>query len=208
MTNVENRKTFKERLKDLSLEDQMLIDFAYDIAKESHRPQQRDAGERYFEHLRAAALILMDEVKIFNPDLIISALLHDSVEDTRIFGNGLEGDEILRITAFFRISRLFNKKVASLILNLTNLGDDETYFQNLKNSDSETILLKMCDRLHNLRTINSTTAEKRERKLKETEEKYYSLFEETMSFPNYKDERSKLFEKIMNEVRILRKTHA
>lgn len=86
--NPENRETFLKRLEGKFSPEQIEnIDFAYDIAKESHRPQSRESGERYFEHPRAGHLIMLDELDLYDYDLLVSFLLHDTGEDTPIWGN-------------------------------------------------------------------------------------------------------------------------
>ncbi len=212
----ETRDTFKKRLKNLSDKDQKLVDFAYDIAKESHRTQKRDGGNRYFEHLRSVTLILVDECKISDPDLIIAALLHDSMEDTGIFGSQKDGYENLKQVSKFRISHIFNNRVYGIVLNVTKLKVDdinvfskaeaeERYLHNLKKSNPESILIKMCDRLHNLRTLAECTKEKIGRKIKETEVEYYPIFEKILD-SKYKKEGKKLFDAIKKEVGVLKKS--
>lgn len=204
---MENREMFQGRLKDLSGEEKLLIDFAYDIAKESHRPQSRDGGERYFEHVRAVALILMDECTLKDSDLIISALLHDSIEDAATFANATRAYSKWKEIAFFRISRVFGERVAKIVIALTKPKIDgeeiktkeeslSMYYKNLEESGAEAVLVKMCDRLHNLRSLSSTTPEKQGRIKKETREVYLPLFERALQFPEYQKEREKLLQEI------------
>lgn len=203
----ETRQSFQERLVQLSQKDRMLIDLAYDIAKESHRTQLRDTGERYFEHLRAVTLILIDECKLHETDLIISSLLHDTVEDSGIFGNATQPYSLWKEVVSFRIERIFNANVASIVIALTKPKIDgkeiktrdeavALYIENLKKADAAVILLKMCDRLHNLRSLPGTAPEKHRRILTDTETKYYPLFEKALLLPDYQNERRKLFEEI------------
>jgi len=184
----ENRKNFLDRINFLDKEDIQNIDFAYDLAKESHRPQKRDSGERYFEHVRSVAIILIDECQILDPNLIISALLHDSIEDTAIFGNATKEYSLWKKTASYRLSKTFNSQIAEHVITLTKPKVDgkeimtkeqaiQIYLDNLKKADPDTILIKMCDRLHNLRSLSGTTPEKQIRTCKETREKYFSIFE-------------------------------
>src|SRR4051794_24812158 len=84
---VENWGTFQERLDVFNPQDKKDINFAYQLAKSAHRGQMRVGKDRYFEHLRAVTLILLDEVHITDPSIIKAALLHDSMEDTSVFGN-------------------------------------------------------------------------------------------------------------------------
>lgn len=178
LNKPETRQKFLNRLKELPQEDILNIDLAYDLAKESHRPQQRDSGERYFEHVRSVALILIDECKILDPNLIISALLHDTIEDSPIFGNATKKYSEWKPVASYRLSKIFNSQVSEHVITLTKPKEDkEIYLDNLKKASPETILIKMCDRLHNLRSLAGTTPEKQIKTCKETIEKYFSIFE-------------------------------
>lgn len=191
--SIENHQTFIERLKGFSEEESFLIDFAYDLAKIGHVRQTRDTGERYFEHLRNVALILIDEIEIHNYKMIIAALLHDSIEDTFIFGHATKKNysEWQKI-AMHRLTKLFDWETAGMIINLTkpkidgveildNQQAHRVYINNLSKSSEETILIKMCDRLHNLRSLKGCTQEKQKRIAKETQETYFSLFEKVLN---------------------------
>lgn len=184
---VENRKTFLERLNGkFSKDDIEDIEFAYDIAKESHRTAVRDQGMRYFEHPREGCLIIIDELGLFDKDILISFLLHDVGEDTPMFGNILKSYDGFREKAKYRITKLFGENVADIVIKLStpvidNIkfnSKEETIFYYLdelkKNEDA--ILCKMVDRLHNLRTLSSCKSEKIERKIEETEVKYLPIF--------------------------------
>ncbi len=186
-TKIENRKSFLERLSGiLTKEDIEDIDFAYDIAKESHRTAVRDQGMRYFEHPREGCLIITDELKLFEKDILISFLLHDVGEDTPMFGNILESYDKFISKSKYRITKLFGEHVADTVIRLTNPAVDNIrfhskeeasnyYLEELKKSE-DAILCKMVDRLHNLRTLSSCTSEKILRKIEETEDKYIPIF--------------------------------
>lgn len=137
------------------------------------------------------ALILIDECKIKDPDLIIAALLHDSIEDSAIFCNSKKPYSEWREIAFFRLSKIFNKNAAQIIISLTKPKADgkelknkddafRLYINNLSAAPAETILIKMADRLHNLRTLKDTTPEKQRRKITETKEIYLPLFQKVL----------------------------
>src|SRR5208282_5301326 len=85
---MENKESFQYRIQPyFSPSDQLDVKLAYSLAKFGHRAQVRkelvdNKPTRYFEHVRRVALILVDEMKIMDRDMIIAALLHDSVEDT------------------------------------------------------------------------------------------------------------------------------
>lgn len=209
----EERNDFREKINYLSDEDQKLIMDAYSMAEAVHREKTRDSGESYFEHLRGVALILIDECQIKNPNLIIASLLHDSIEESKLFGDSSLAYPKWREVSEYRLSNYFNSEVAEMVIALTRPGIDggiihsdkeshELYFKNLEASSSKTILIKMCDRLHNLRTLAETTPEKRHRKLLETKEVYLDLFERKV-FPDFPELGVILLGKINSEIRRL-----
>jgi len=135
---------------------------AYVFAKYGHREQERDNGERYFDHPRAVALILIDELEIRDWRMIVTALIHDLIEDTFIFS-----EERVRIN--------FGKMV-TLWLKLLSKKPKEGYLKRLLEADDWRLwLIKLCDRLHNSRTLKSCTTEKQKRKIKETIDFYLPL---------------------------------
>ncbi len=190
----ENKAIFIARLEEEGLPEETLeiIDFAYDLSKTAHSKQYRDSGERYFEHLRSVALILIGECKILDPEMIIAALHHDAIEDTAIFGDRSTPFSQWKKKAEFRLGKVFNPETANMVITLTKpkadgveIKDDkeahDIYINNLKNTDDlRIILIKMADRLHNLRTLPGTAPEKQRRIVKETEEVYFPLFERAL----------------------------
>ena len=212
----ENRKTFLARVSHLSEYDRMLIEYAYDLTKESHSTQLRDGGERYFEHARSVALILMDECKVFEPDLIISALIHDVGEDCVTFGKSTKMSySSWKTTAIFRISRIFNERIARITIALTKPSIDgveiadknsagEVYFSGLVDAEDGAMLIKACDRLHNVRSLKTTTPMKIVKTIKETEDKYYGLFQSVSADSKYKESCALLLSKIQSEIASLK----
>lgn len=187
----ENHEQFLQRLECFGEIEKKLIDFAYDLGKAGHRNQWRESGIRYFEHLRATALILLDEIEIRDADMICAALLHDAGEDTPVFGNITKSYDDWFETSMFRLSRVFNERAARMVVALTKPYLDqirftnkaeaaEFYHHNLENASPETILVKMADRLHNLRTLDASTPEKQIKQIKETREIYFPLFEKVL----------------------------
>lgn len=178
----ENRASLMIRLHKLGTlteADWKRINLAYVIAKEGHRYQLRDDGTRYFEHLRATAIIIIDELKIRDIDIIIAALLHDMIEDS-----------LLMTVDTIRLN--FGERVAALVDAVTKpkRGDkrfrsDEDrhhwYFERIAISDADVKILKLADRLHNMRTLDSCAADKRLRKIAETVKIYLPLAEEIAS---------------------------
>jgi len=183
----ENRARFMARFKELPEEKQKEIEWAYDLSKESHRPQVRASGERYFEHPRNVALILADECGIKEPNLIIAGLLHDSVEDSPTFGNRTLPRSQWVPTAEYRLTKAFNPEVARMVIGVTKPSVDgaeittkeqahHVYMEGLEAAEAETMLIKMADRLHNLRTLGAKKPAKQAETVKETKEVYFPLF--------------------------------
>ena len=130
---------------------------AYNFSKYGHRGQERDNGDRYFEHPRRVALILIDELKIYDHEMIIAALLHDIEEDSYIL-------------TWDRIQKDFGDRALGFIKLLTKqLGQKlEDYLLALQQADEAAQLLKLADRLDNVRDMKGCTEEKRKRYLLET----------------------------------------
>src|SRR5258708_28514281 len=84
---MENKETFQARIRPyFGPSDQLDVKLAYCLAKFGHRAQTRKEltdgkPTRYFEHVRRVAIVLMDEMKIMDRDMIIASILHDSIED-------------------------------------------------------------------------------------------------------------------------------
>lgn len=173
-------------------EDREEIMYAYDIAKTAHRTQKRDQGGRYFEHPRHVALILMDECRVFDRDLVMAALLHDTAEDTTVWGNGKgENNSVWMTRVRGRVSRLFGTRVGDIVADLTKPKVDgkeiknskevnKVYHEHLLRAPVDSVLIKMCDRLHNLRTLRGVAKDKQARKIKETEEELLPIFERVL----------------------------
>lgn len=209
----ENRKTFLKRLEGKFSPEQIEnIDFAYDIAKESHRPQSRESGERYFEHPRAGCLIMMDELNMYDYDLIISFLLHDTGEDTPIWGNISESYDQFVIKAKKRLTKIFNDKIADIVIKLTKPSVDNAkfftkdeafdFYINQMQTDEDVLVAKMVDRLHNLRNLIGNRPEKIQKQITETEDVYIPLFKKISG--EKKEYVEKLLEKINEQLIILK----
>jgi len=180
---MENKETFQARLQPyFSPSDQLDIKLAYCLAKFGHRAQTRKEltegkPTRYFEHVRRVAIVLMDEMKIMDRDMIITALLHDSIEDTHDLTPEL-------------LEHCFGPDVVSMIKLLSKVPK-EGYIDRLTNSHNWKVLtIKACDRLDNLRSlmVPGTTLEFQKRQIEETKTKYFPLFDKlvhTLAPPNY-----------------------
>ena len=147
--------------------DCVLLSIVYKLAKFSHRhdvrKDERDANGdplRYFEHLRRVALILMD-VGIVDRTTLAVALLHDSVEDTRLHAEEIAlvcGDEVSR-----RVLLASKTPKEGFRERLTRFGDWKV------------LCVKLADRIDNLRSMRNSTLEFQEKQCKETMEMYLTL---------------------------------
>ena len=148
--------------------DMDVIERAYRYADEKHKNQLRKSGEPYIIHPIAVAEIVA-EIGL-DTDAIAAALLHDCLEDTD--------------ASFEEISRLFGETVAELVEGVTKLTRvqystmEEQQMENLRkmfmamSKDIRVILIKISDRLHNMRTMEYQTPEKQKQKSFETMEIY------------------------------------
>lgn len=194
--NGENRAAFFARLGPYFVPSTLLdIQLAYTLAKFSHRAQVRneldEAGAqlRYFEHVRRVALVLIDEVKLIRDDLVISALLHDGIEDTRDLTPEM-------------IEHCFGRGPAKIVKVLSKVPK-EGYLERFMNcSDWRPYVIKACDRLDNLRHMADSTKEFRTKQCIETREKYLPLFDRMVELlPNeLKQTGQRLKEAVLQEL--------
>lgn len=162
LPRVENREAFFSRLRPILAPSELMnVEIAYALAKHAHRWQERKELDseghpvRYFEHLRATALILIDELKIHDPDMIVACLMHDSIEDTTDINDRM-------------LEHLFGKDVSKTVKLLTK-DPKEGYYERLsEHGNPKTWIIKGCDRLSNLRTLKGCKPEFQEKQLKET----------------------------------------
>lgn len=182
---MENKETYQARLQPyFGPSDQLDIKLAYTLAKFGHRAQTRKEltegkPTRYFEHVRRVSLILMDEMKIMDRDMIITALLHDSVEDTQDLTPEL-------------LEHCFGSEVVNMIKLLSKVPK-EGYLDRLSGCHNWKVLaVKACDRLDNLRSlmVPGTTLEFQKRQIAETKDKYFPIFDKlvnTLAPPGYQE---------------------
>src|SRR5512141_2508714 len=140
------------------------IEQAYQVARAAHSGQYRQSGEPYITHPLAVAKILAEWH--LDPQALMAALLHDVVEDTA--------------TTKTETSRTFGKPVAELVDGVSKI--DRIELQTLQQAQAENfrkmllamardvrvILIKLADRLHNMRTLEAVAPEKQERIARET----------------------------------------
>ena len=167
---------------------------AYDFAVKAHKNQKRDSGDPYSNHPIAVASILT-ELKL-DSATITTGLLHDTIEDT--------------YATYETIKEEFGKEVADLVDGVTKISVFENKatinskaenFRKLilaTSKDIRVLLVKLADRLHNMRTIDAIEAiEKKERIAKETMEIYAPLADR-MGMHRIRDELEDLSFKVLN----------
>jgi GTP pyrophosphokinase len=151
--------------------DSTLIEHAYEVARDAHKDQVRRSGDPYIAHPLGVALILAD--LSLDDVTLAGALLHDSVEDTSITLADLEGE--------------FGPDVAAIVDGVTKL--DRLQFDSKEEQQAATmrkmlvamaqdvrvLLIKLADRLHNMRTIASLPEAKQKRIARETLDIYAPL---------------------------------
>jgi guanosine-3',5'-bis(diphosphate) 3'-pyrophosphohydrolase len=149
------RNLLKSIKSKLNTEDQNNIRAAFELAAKAHQTQRRKSGEPYITHPIEVARICVEEIGL-GPTAVICALLHDVVEDTHV--------------SLKEIHDQFGDKIARIVDGLTKLDglhDSESpQAENLSKVlkamlfDVRVVLIKMADRLHNLRTIKSMAQHK------------------------------------------------
>ena len=172
MIGVEEWMTY-EKLEGLLREsgrsyDMGLIGRAYEVASKAHHGVKRRSGEPYITHPLSVAALLIDLG--LDSASIAAALLHDVVEDTEITKADVKNE--------------FGEEVANLVDGVTKLGQitfstmEEQQAENLRkmllamSQDIRVMLIKLCDRLHNMRTMAAMPDQKRRDKALETMEVY------------------------------------
>lgn len=160
------RSLLRSLKKNYTIADRKHIRQAFELALEAHKEMRRKSGEPYILHPIAVAQIASEEMGL-DATSVICALLHDVVEDTEV--------------TLEEIERMFNKEVAKIVDGLTKISgifdlNSSIQAENFRkllltlNDDIRVILVKLADRLHNMRTLDSL---KREKQLKIASETIY-----------------------------------
>lgn len=155
----EYRSLLRSLRKNITVQERKMIRAAFKLAMEGHKDMRRKSGEPYVLHPIAVAKIVSEEMGL-DAISVVCALLHDVVEDTEI--------------TLEEIERMFNKEVARIVDGLTKISgvfdlNSSIQAENFRkllltlNDDIRVILIKLADRLHDMRTLDSL---KREKQLK------------------------------------------
>src|SRR6266853_3822876 len=171
-TNVLTATRFRELLKHVQSyranDDLDIIHKAYDFSLRHHEGQSRASGEPYLVHPLEVALVLA-EMKM-DPVAIAAGLLHDSVEDTSV--------------TIVDIRKEFGEQVAHIVEGVTKISkidfasSEERQAENVRKmvlamvDDIRVVLIKLADRLHNMRTLEHLPAERQHQISQETLEIY------------------------------------
>ena len=157
---------------------------AYNFALKAHRNQKRDSGDPYLIHPVAVADILSD-LKL-DSATIATGLLHDTIEDTKITYKNVEEE--------------FGKEVADLVDGVTKISELEgKIIQNSKaenirklilatSKDIRVLLVKLADRLHNMRTLDSVTNNDRKKRISQETMEIYAPLADRMGMNPIRDE--------------------
>ena len=162
----------KSSRRPFSAEERRFIQDAYTFALEAHKGQARKSGEPYVTHSIAVTKILA-EIGM-DKETLAAGLLHDVPEDTE--------------HTLAEVEKRFGSEVASLVDGITKLGRiklrgsrEEYFLENLRKmflamaTDIRVVIIKLADRLHNMRTLDALPKEKRERIARETMEIYAQI---------------------------------
>jgi len=176
--------------------DEAMLNRAYVYTVQKHGTQKRASGDPYFSHPVEVAG-LMTELKL-DQETIITALLHDTVEDT--------------LATVEEVEKLFGPEVARLVDGVTKLskieamGETERAAENLRkfflamSDDIRVLLVKLADRLHNMRTLHFIkSAEKRTRIARETMDIYAPLAERVGMYEYMREMQLLAFEQLEPE---------
>ena len=155
----------------LDPDDAERIEHAYRFAEAAHRGQCRDEGTPFIEHPARVAGVLWYELGVRDVDLLIAALNHDTIEDS---------DDVDRAL----VASAFGERVARLVCDVTKApvgpegreARDREYLNHLRELPEDSRLLKLADRIDNLRSIpNSNDDDKKRRYLEVSRAEFLPL---------------------------------
>lgn len=166
---------------------------AFDFAKKAHTGQKRASGEDYISHPLAVSHILLEHKAV--PDLVVAGLLHDVIEDTPV------GFEEVHHEFGFLVAKIVNTLSKSYKLSVVHEDDKKRqilhhqFLETIK--DPKAAMVKVADRLHNMRTLDFKKSDRQKVKALETIKMYVPLSSE-MGLLEISDELSQLSQKYLS----------
>ncbi|HEY6333181.1 MAG TPA: HD domain-containing protein, partial [Blastocatellia bacterium] len=149
----------------ISEQELLAVTRAFEVAENAHSGQMRDEGTPYILHPLRVAILLARELQLYSADLLCGALLHDVIEDTGVTRE--------------QLTEMFGPKVSRIVWLLTKFDDISlpAYLAEIEAAASTGApIVKLCDRLDNLRfLIRSPKAEKKRRYIRTTEQHYLPM---------------------------------
>ena len=163
-------EVFSAMEKRCSLEEMQLVQKAFNFAREAHRNQTRKSGEPYIIHPIAVAMIIANEMQL-GAAPVCAAFLHDVVEDTPCTNEKIQqefGDDVAFLVRVVTKKKKNQYEMSKQLDNFKQMLDSMHY-------DIRAILIKLADRLHNMRTLSSMTPAKQMKIAGETDFFYAPL---------------------------------
>ncbi len=171
-----------------------ILSKAYNFALNAHKDQKRDSGDPYLSHPVAVASILTD-LKL-DSATITTGLLHDTIEDTK--------------TTYEIVKKEFGKEVADLVDGVTKISElegkiiENSKAENIRklilatSKDIRVLLVKLADRLHNMRTLSSINDKERKIRIAKETMEIYAPLSDRMGMNHIRDELEDLSFKMLN----------
>lgn len=159
-----------EHLKNFSDEEVQMMHEAYELAYEAHKPQRRKGGGPYITHPISVAKIIAEEFQL-DANTIIAAFLHDVVEDTPYTIEDIRsrfGNDVAFLVGTVTKKKKAQYEMSKQLDNYKQMLDSIQY-------DIRALLVKLADRLHNMRTLSSMRPEKQMKIAGETDYFYAPL---------------------------------
>lgn len=159
------REVYFDLLRPYFLEiDLETIKAAYAFSKYGHAKQIREGGGRYFDHPKSVSIIIFNEWRVLDSGIIAVALLHDVQEDSFILSE-------TRMIVNFGEQLTFTVKLLTKDPN-----NKKIYYPRLKQSgDWRAVLVKIADRIHNMRTLGARPRHKQLEQVEETRGNFFEL---------------------------------
>ena len=155
-----------------------MIKEALNLEKQAHGTQRRDCGEKYYHHPVRVMSILREYG--FGSEVLASALLHDTLEDTWL--------------SFIELQERFGRKVAFYVFGVSKQKGDDKWIEKMieyARADENVLYIKLADRLDNVRSMECFTEERRKKYIDETK-KLLDMIEEVLETGIFYDLKEKI----------------